>query len=80
MEKKKSISFINLKEGQSAVFISIAGGWQAAKRLSDLGLVPGTKIKILRKASVSGPIEIELRRSKLVIGKGLASKILVKMI
>lgn len=71
------ISLTNLKEGKTAVIKSIAGGWMATKRLADLGLIPGIKIKVLRIAPVRGPIEIEIRGSKLVLGRGLAAKIIV---
>lgn len=72
------ISLIKLREGEVAEIISVIGGRMATKRLADLGLILGTKIKVLRKAPFWGPIEIEVRGSKLVLGRGLASKILVK--
>lgn len=76
----KEAFLINLKPSEIAEIISVAGGWMATKRLADLGLTPGTKVKILRKAPFWGPIEIEVRGSKLVLGRGLASKIIVKPI
>ena len=72
------VSLIKLKEKEEAVIVSILGGRMATKRLADLGLTPGTKIKVLRKAPFCGPIEIEARGSKLILGRGLSSKILVK--
>lgn len=52
---------------------------QAAKnRLADLGIVPGVKIIKKKSAPFNGPVEIEVRRSSLVLGRGLASKIIVK--
>jgi ferrous iron transport protein A len=75
----ENIPLIKLKPGEVAEVISIAGGRMAIKRLADLGLTPGTKIKVLRKAPLFGPVEIEARGSKLVLGRGLASKILVKL-
>jgi len=68
----------NLKNGQEAVIDSVTGGTNATKRLADLGLTPKTKIKILRKALL-GPLEIEVRGAKLVLGRGLASKIIIKI-
>ncbi len=68
----------NLKENQNAIVESVASGWKATKRLADLGLVSGTEIKVIGKAPFWGPIEIEVRGSKLALGRGLASKILVK--
>jgi len=76
----KIISLVELKKEQEAEIISIAAGWRATKRLADLGLVPETKIKILRNAPILGPIEIQVRGSRVVIGRGLASKILIKLI
>jgi len=76
-KQDKIISLIELKEGQKGKVVSLSAGWQAAKRLSDLGLVPETRIKILRKA-ILGPLEIEVRGSKFVLGRGLASKVLVE--
>lgn len=75
---KNEIFLIDLKEGQKGIIISILGGRKAIKRLADLGLAPQTEIKILRKA-LRGPIEIEVRGSRLVLGRGLASKIVVKL-
>ena len=72
----RKTTLIKLKEGQVAEIVSVAGGWRATQRLADLGLTPGTKIKVLRKAPW-GPVEIEVRGSRLVLGRGLASKILV---
>ncbi|PIQ92792.1 MAG: hypothetical protein COV69_01255 [Parcubacteria group bacterium CG11_big_fil_rev_8_21_14_0_20_39_14] len=74
----KETFLIDLKSGQEALIDSVAGGAGAAKRLADLGLTPKTKIKILRKAPF-GPIEVEARGSKLVLGRGLALKIIVKV-
>jgi len=78
MNKRKELFLINLKPNEDAELISIVGGQMVNKRLADLGLIPGTKIRVLRKAPFFGPIEIEVRGSKLVLGKGVASKILVK--
>ncbi|PIP15221.1 ferrous iron transport protein A [Candidatus Roizmanbacteria bacterium CG22_combo_CG10-13_8_21_14_all_35_9] len=73
------ILLIKLQRGIEAKIISISGGRFASKRLADLGLTPGTKIKVLRRAPFFGPVEIEVRGSKLVLGRGLSAKILVKI-
>ena len=73
---KANNTLIDLKEEEQAVISSINGGWQASKRLADLGLTPGVEIKVIKKL-FSGPIEIEVRGSRLVLGRGIASKILI---
>jgi len=70
-------SLLQAKENEKLVVVSIMGGRMATKRLADMGLVPGTKIKVLRKAPF-GPIEIEVKGTKLALGRGLATKVFVK--
>ncbi|EKE01432.1 MAG: hypothetical protein ACD_21C00132G0003 [uncultured bacterium] len=78
MKEKNETSLVSLEKDQHATIVSIAAGHKATKRLADLGLTPNTPIKVLRKAGAHGPIEIKLRGSSLVLGKGIVSKILVK--
>ena len=43
-----------------------------------MGLTKGTEIKLLRMAPY-GPVEINVRGTNLVIGRGMASKIYVEV-
>jgi Fe2+ transport system protein FeoA len=72
-------SLVELKDGQTGHVVTITGGRMAAKRLADLGLTPGVEIKIIRKSLFSGPVQVEFCGSKFLLGKGLASKILVQI-
>lgn len=78
MKEEKEISLVNLAKNQHATILAITAGAKTTKRLADLGVTPNTQIKILRKAAPQGPIEIEIRGSSLVLGKGIVSKISVK--
>jgi ferrous iron transport protein A len=49
------------------------------KRLADLGITSGTVVKVIRKTLFSGPVQVEVAGSRLVLGWGLASKILVEI-
>ncbi len=73
---KKNLT--DLEDGQTGIIDSISGGKEAAKRLADLGLTTGTVIKVLRRTLFSGPVQIEVCGSKLVLGRGLASKIMIE--
>lgn len=74
---KEQRKLIELNEGERGKVISIEGGKMSTKRLADLGLNPGTEIRLIRKALFSGPVQIEINGSKLVLGQGLASRIIV---
>lgn len=71
--KKKSLAELNINE--TAQISSLAGGKIAIKRLVDLGLTPGTEVKIIRKAMGAGPLQIEVHKTKLIIGRKLAANI-----
>ncbi len=47
------------------------------RRLTDLGFTPGTKVTVVKSAPFNGPLEVTLRGSRLAIGRGMASRILV---
>jgi ferrous iron transport protein A len=66
-----------LKEGEKAVVVSVRGGIGVTQRLTDMGLTPGAEITVI-KSAFFGPIEISIRGSKLAVGRGIASKILVE--
>ena len=70
----------DLEDGQSGIIVSVLGGRVLTKRLADLGMTAGTEIKVIRRTLFSGPVQVEVSGSRLVLGKGLASKIMVKLI
>ena len=53
----------DLEQGTSAVIASIPSGDISMTRLRELGLLPGTTIKIIRRAPLGDPIEISVRGS-----------------
>jgi len=74
-----SISLADLENGQTGIIISMHDGKKASKRLADLGLKPGTEITVRSRTLFSGPVQIEANGSKLVLGRGLANKIIVEL-
>jgi Fe2+ transport system protein FeoA len=54
-------------------------GWGFRKRLEDMGLTPGTKVTVVKSAPFNGPLEVYVRGSRLVIGRGMAERILVEV-
>lgn len=74
------IQLTSLRIGDEGTIELIKAGRAATQRLNEMGLVPGTRVKLLRRGALRGPVEILARNSHLVIGGGLASKIYVKPI
>lgn len=46
-----------------------------ARRLLELGLLPGTRVRVIRHAPLGDPIELRLRNYALSIGREEASRI-----
>jgi len=65
-------------KGEEVRVLNVNASFKAKRRLANLGLVPGTIIKKKKEAPFRGPIEIFVKGTQLVIGRGLASKILVE--
>jgi len=77
--RKEAARLIDMEGGQEGIIISVLGGKNITKRLADLGLTAGTEIKIIGSTLFSGPVQVEVSGSRLVLGRGLASKITVEM-
>lgn len=72
------ITLNNIKAGSSAIVTGIALTGPLKRRLIDMGITPGVKIKIKKFAPLGDPIEIELRGYELSIRRSEAKNIFVK--
>lgn len=56
-----------LAAGSSARLISIGGERAFRCRLMELGLLPGTTVRLIRRVDVAGVLELEVRACRLSI-------------
>lgn len=56
-----------LKTGKSAVIRAVGGQGELRLRFLDMGLIPGTKITLMKVAPMGDPIEIRLRGYELTL-------------
>ena len=63
-------------EGQTVNIIRIDGGRDLRSRLTTMGLLPKTRIKVVRNGK-SGPFVISVKNSKMALGRGIVDKIMV---
>lgn len=64
-------------EGGSYTMVGLEGGQAFREKIYSMGLNPGVKFKTLLNSG-HGPIEIEVRQTKLAIGRGMAARIKIK--
>jgi Fe2+ transport system protein FeoA len=62
--------------GEVVQVVAVRAGWGLQRRLADMGLLPGVNIRVIN-SQMPGPVIIDLRGSRLVLGHGVAQKILV---
>ena len=73
------VPIYNLKTGASAKISFIRGEHRVLQRLLDMGLTPGTSIKVERIAPLKGPVEVCLRGSKVALGQDIAANVFVEI-
>lgn len=74
------ISLTSLREGETGVVVHAVGGFGLVRRLAEMGLTPGVKVKVLRRGPFRGPFEIEVRGVALALGRGVASRVFVRLL
>jgi ferrous iron transport protein A len=63
-------------EDEMVRVVALTGGRQFKNRLNSMGLLPGEPIRIIRNSG-SGPLVLEVKGSRLAVGRGEGAKILV---
>jgi ferrous iron transport protein A len=69
------VTLDRLAIGQDGVIVSIDGRDPVARRLADLGLVPKTLIRAVRRAPLGDPTVYELRGYRLCLRRGEAARV-----
>jgi len=68
----------SLAPGEGGVIARLDGDPAVARRLMELGLVPGTPVEMVRTAPLGDPIEIKVRGYHLTLRKSEAEHVLVE--
>ncbi len=66
-----------LKQNQSATVKEIQEAGQAKRRIMEMGMVRGSRIRVICRAPLGDPIEVEVRDYKLSLRKRDAETIFV---
>jgi len=67
-----------LQNGQKAVLKDIAWNTALKRKLYDMGLTPGTTVSMISRCG-NGPVILDVRGSRLALGKGVIAKIEVDL-
>jgi len=58
----------------------ITGGWEVRRSFNQMGIQPGDRVRVLRRAPFGGPLMIDNRGTRVAVGKQLAEKIRVEVL
>lgn len=69
----------DLQPGQAAEIVSIDCDRQMSRRLMEMGLLPGTGVRVVRIAPLGDPMELRLRDYALSVRRSEAAQITVRL-
>ena len=76
MEQNKSTPLSTIQSGKTVKLLSIEAGRGLNSRLTAMGLLPNVEITVINNGH-PGPFVISVRGSKMMLGRGMADKIMV---
>ena len=72
------MKLVDLKPGQSGKILKINLEGALKRRIMDMGIIPGTPVRVEKIAPLGDPIEILIKSYSLSLRKGEANKIEVE--
>lgn|GEM_PF-649014 len=66
-----------LKSGEEGIVIKIDETGSVRRRIMDMGIVRGSKVKVICRAPLGDPMELEIRDYKLTLRRKEAEKIFI---
>ena len=78
MSDNKQITLNQMQNQQSGIVIQVQGGYGLTSRLNALGIRPGKKITKVSSAFLRGPVTVQVDRTQVAIGFGMARKIIIE--
>lgn len=76
MEQKETQPLSTVRSGQSVKLASIEAGRGLNSRLASMGLLPNTEITVVNNGH-PGPFVIRVKGTRMMLGRGMAHKIMV---
>jgi ferrous iron transport protein A len=64
--------------GRAVTVVEVSGPWAFRRRLLEMGLVPGTTVRVVTVAPLGDPLQIEVRHGQWSIRRAEAAQIAVR--
>ena len=78
LDVNKSVPLTRLKPGEEGTVVSIQNNGSNSSDLMEMGLTPGTQIKLVKLAPLGDPMELDVRGYHLSVRRSEAKNILIE--
>lgn len=76
-EREVDISLAHLPNGAHARVLAVTGSGAVARRLMEMGLVPGAHVRMVKSAPLGDPLEVRVRGYHLAVRRAEAQTVKV---
>ncbi len=73
------MQLLTLKDGQNGEVTELTGGREFKDRMSTLGIREKTRVRMIAKQPLGGPVVVKAGNTQITLGRGMASKIMVNV-
>ena len=80
LSETRHVPLNKLRVGQRGIVVRVGGKGQIRQRMMDMGLVPGSEVKVVRVAPLGDPVEFTVKGYNLSLRKSEAAEIQVEVI
>lgn len=74
--KPRAMQLSDIEAGRKVYIVAVGAGHGIQGRLASMGLVPGVQVDVVLNSS-RGPFIIAVKGSRIILGHGMAGKIIV---
>jgi len=67
-----------MRPGETGKIFDVRGGRGVVRRLTELGLAPGVRVRMVSDSGGFGPVIVQVGEAKIGIGRGMARRVLVR--
>lgn len=78
-QNNQAMPLMMVPNNTDAEVVEVRGGHGMRQRLSSMGIYPGQTVSLIR-SNAGGPIIVKAQGSRVAIGRGMAHRVMVKML
>ena len=80
MQDERFVMLGEMSPGDEGKIVEVRGSRDVRKKLADMGLVKGARVRVVRYSPLGDPIEVRVRNYNLTLRKDEAKFVLVEVV